>query len=147
MTYLTAWYHWKGFTLLDYLFIKVTDQKRKPVLWVQALNQARNAALQLLLTQQEIHRSLPLHKPMCQERTIVNSGFASRNLCWFQQLLQFCLPLQSSTVRIMHCAVRLQLRNPWLACLHYDLFTVFCLCTLDFQVSGTIKETCFSWQL
>lgn len=59
--------------MLDYLFIKVTDQIRKNQLWVQTLNQAGNAALQLLWTQQEIHRSLPLNKPTCQERTIVNS--------------------------------------------------------------------------
>lgn len=46
---------------------------KKTALWVQALNQAGNIALQLLLTQQEIHRSFSLHKPVCQERTIVNS--------------------------------------------------------------------------
>lgn len=60
VSYLTGWYHWRVFTLLDYVFIKATDQIRKPALWVEALNQAGNTALQLLLTQQEIRRSLLL---------------------------------------------------------------------------------------
>lgn len=81
VAYLTGWHHWRAFTLLDFLFIKITDQIRKPALWVQALNQAGNIALQLLLTQQEIHRSFSLHKPACQERTIVNSFW------FFQELL------------------------------------------------------------
>lgn len=124
--YRTGWYHWRASTLLDDLLIKITDQIRKPTLLYRHW-----AKRGMLLFSWHIRKfaDFSICISQSQERIIVNSFW----LCIQDPLLVSVIPVltppQSSTVRIMHCAVRLQLGNPWLAHLHYDLFTLFCLFT------------------